>query len=100
MPSRLLTNGINSDTIIFVMRSVEEIYQQMVNNPQDVRFTDLCKICDHYFGEPRQKGSHCVYKMPWKGDPRINIQDDNGKAKAYQIKQVIKAIKIGGKYGS
>lgn len=34
-----------------------------------------------------------MYKTPWQGDPRINIQDDNGKAKAYQVKQVIKAIR-------
>jgi len=26
------------------------------------------------------------------GDPRINIQNDKGKAKAYQVKQVLAAI--------
>jgi hypothetical protein len=30
--------------------------------------------------------------MPWAGDPRVNIQDDRGKAKAYQVRQVLKAI--------
>jgi hypothetical protein len=30
--------------------------------------------------------------MPWKGDPRINIQDDKGKAKAYQVRQALAAI--------
>jgi hypothetical protein len=29
---------------------------------------------------------------PWQGDPRVNIQNNNGKAKAYQVKQVLKAI--------
>lgn len=53
----------------------------------------MCKVCDHYFGEPRQKGtSHRIYKTPWRGDPRINIQNDKGKAKAYQVKQVLLAI--------
>jgi hypothetical protein len=33
-----------------------------------------------------------VYKTPWQGDPRVNIQNDNGMAKAYQVKQVLKAI--------
>jgi hypothetical protein len=37
-------------------------------------------------------GSHRVYKTPWIGDPRVNIQNDKGKAKSYQVKQVIKAI--------
>jgi hypothetical protein len=64
----------------------------MEGNPRDVRFTDLCKICDYYFGEPRQKSGHHIYKMPWRGDPRVNIQDDKGKAKAYQVRQVIRAI--------
>lgn len=39
-----------------------------------------------------KKGSHRVYKMPWPGDPRINIQNHKGKAKIYQVKQVLKAI--------
>jgi hypothetical protein len=33
-----------------------------------------------------------VYKTPWQGDPRINIQNHKGKAKAYQVKQVLLAI--------
>ena len=28
----------------------------------------------------------------WQGDPRVNIQDEKGMAKAYQVKQVLKAI--------
>ncbi|MBM7492142.1 hypothetical protein JOD64_003364 [Micromonospora luteifusca] len=36
--------------------------------------------------------SHAVFRMPWAGDPRVNIQDDKGKAKAYQVRQVLKAI--------
>jgi len=30
--------------------------------------------------------------MPWAGDPRINVQDSQGLAKAYQVKQVLAAI--------
>jgi hypothetical protein len=33
-----------------------------------------------------------VYKTPWFGDPRVNIQNEKGKAKAYQVRQVLKAI--------
>ena len=65
----------------------------MESNPKDVRFNDICKVCVYYFGEARLKGSHRIYKMPWQDDPRINIQNDNGKAKAYQVKQVLRAIK-------
>jgi len=67
----------------------------MNENPKGVRFTDLRKICEHYFGKPRQSGgSHCIFKTPWSGDPRVNIQNDKGKAKPYQVKQVVNAIQV------
>jgi hypothetical protein len=75
------------------MAKIDEIIASMTQNPKGVRFTDLCKVCDHFFGEPRQStGSHRVYKTPWQGDPRINIQNDKGKAKSYQVKQVLLAL--------
>jgi hypothetical protein len=75
------------------MTKVEEIVADMRRNPKGVRFQDLCKVCDFYFGDPRQTGgSHRVYKTPWPGDPRVNIQSAKGMAKAYQVKQVLRAI--------
>lgn len=65
----------------------------MKANPKGIKFSDLCKVCDHYFGKPRQIGSsHRIYKTLWKGDPRVNIQNDKGMAKPYQVRQVLKAI--------
>jgi hypothetical protein len=47
----------------------------------------------HFFGEARQTSvSHRIYKTPWQGDPRVNIQNDKGMAKAYQVRQVLKAM--------
>ncbi len=75
------------------MAEIEEMVAAMRRNPKGIRFRDLCRICDFYFGEARQGGSsHRVYKTPWPGDPRVNIQNDRGMAKAYQVKQVLKAI--------
>jgi hypothetical protein len=72
---------------------VETILAQMRRNPKGVRFRDLCQVCDFFFGKARQQGSsHRVYQTPWQGDPRVNIQNDKGMAKAYQVKQVLKAI--------
>ena len=66
---------------------------QMRAKPKGIRYAELCRVCGHYFGSPRQTGtSHQVYKTPWQGDPRVNIQDDKGRAKAYQVRQVLKAI--------
>jgi hypothetical protein len=53
------------------------------------------KVAEHFFGafgKVRIVGSHHVYKMPWPGDPRINIQKDGPKAKRYQVIQVINAV--------
>lgn len=37
-----------------------------------------------------------VFRTPWPGDPtgdpRVDIQDDHGKAKPYQVRQVLAAI--------
>jgi len=75
------------------MARVADILSRMRQNPKGVRFTDLCRVCDAYFGEPRQgRGSHRVYRTPWPGDPRVNIQSDRGRAKAYQVRQVLLAI--------
>jgi len=72
---------------------VERKIKQIRRNPRDISYSDLCKVCRHYFGKARQESSsHCVYKTPWQGDPRINIQNDKGKAKAYQVRQVLQAI--------
>ena len=75
------------------MANIAEILESMRNNPKGIRFNDLCKVCDEYFGESRQSGSsHRVYKTPWQGDPRVNIQNSKGKAKPYQVRRVLQAI--------
>ncbi len=75
------------------MAIIEDILLQMKRNPKGVRYRDLCKVCDFYFGNACQtSSSHRIYKTPWQGDPRINIQNHKGKAKAYQVKQVLMAI--------
>ena len=72
---------------------IDDILHGMHENPKGVRFKDLCRVCDHYFGTARQRSSsHRIYRMPWQGDPRVNIQNEKGMAKAYQVRQVLKAI--------
>ena len=73
--------------------AMRKLIRQMRENPANVRFLDLCNVCDYYFGKARQSGSsHRIYKTPWQGDPRVNIQNSKGKAKTYQVKQVLKAV--------
>ncbi len=45
--------------ILSIMAVLADILEKMRNNPAGVRFADVCKIYDHYFGEARQaSGSH------------------------------------------
>ena len=75
------------------MADIEDILKQMKRRPKGIRFNDLSKVCEYFFGEPRQSGSsHKVFKTPWQGDPRVNIQNAKGKAKPYQVRQVLQAI--------
>jgi len=75
------------------MGKIDDILSQMRRNPKEVRYNDLCKVCDRYFGKTRQTASsYRIYKTPWQGDPRINFHNFRGKAKAYQVKQMLLAI--------
>ena len=56
--------------------NLEKILRQMREAPQNVRYADV----------------HCVFKTPWPGDPRVNVQNKNGYAKPYQVRQVLAAI--------
>jgi hypothetical protein len=38
------------------------------------------------------RGSHYIFKTPWKGDPRINLQKVDKMAKSYQVRDVKKTI--------
>ena len=76
-----------------IMAELGAIVAAMRRNSRNVRFWDFCRVCDAYFGAARKSGgSHRVYKTPWLGDPRVNIQNAKGKAKAYQVRQVLRAI--------
>ena len=74
--------------------NIQKIIKRMRESPQNIRYAELLAVCRDFFGEPRQMvTSHSVFRTPWPGDPRVNIQNKNGMAKPYQVKQVLAAIK-------
>lgn len=76
------------------MRGISQTVESMRSNPSNIRYSELHKVCVYFFGAPRTTGgSHAVFKMPWQGDPRVNIQNVRGKAKPYQVKQELMAIR-------
>ena len=43
------------------MDRLEKLVETIKQSQKNVKFSDLMKICDFYFGEPRQRGtSHIV----------------------------------------
>ena len=69
---------------------------KLLKNPRNTKFKDALNIAKKYFGEPRIKGSHHIFKTPWLSDTRVNIQPlprDKKMAKAYQVIELVKALK-------
>jgi predicted RNA binding protein YcfA (HicA-like mRNA interferase family) len=82
---------IVTDIVCIMATAIDQIVEAM-RGGKVIRFSDLRRVCSHYFGKSRQKGSHLIYKTPWPGDPRVNIQKAGKDAKPYQIRQVLRAI--------
>jgi hypothetical protein len=65
-----------------------------IEKAKSVKFSQLLKICEEFFGNYRVSGSHHIFKTPWQGDPRINLQKGKGSnAKPYQVRQVLSALR-------
>lgn len=70
----------------------DKAISEMKCNPRNIRFEKLCKVLESLgFTFKGGKGSHRVYIK--SGIPEIvNLQNVNGKAKPYQVKQVLRII--------
>lgn len=74
-------------------KAIEKLLAGMRANPKGISFADAVKVAEHFFGAGRQSGtSHKVFKMPWPGDPRVNLQQSSEGAKPYQVRQLLAAI--------
>lgn len=73
----------------------EKRLAKMRRNPSDVSWADLVAVCDLCFGKPRRrKGSHLIYETPWMDHPVLVLQPRKGRAKPYQVRQVLQAIDV------
>ena len=73
--------------------TINEAIRELEANAGDIRFNRLVSICETFFGPYRMAGSHHIFKTKWPGDPRINLQAAGRRAKEYQVRQVVKALK-------
>ena len=74
------------------MADVGAIVTRMRANPRGIRFQEALRVARHYFGPPRTRGSHHFFSTPWMGNPLVNLQESDGMAKAYQVRQLLSAI--------
>lgn len=73
------------------MANIARFIEQMRGKPKNMHFGDLQAVVRALGYElSRVKGSHHIYTMPER--PFIDLQKDGGKAKPYQIKQVLEII--------
>ncbi len=57
----------------------------------NIRFDELCQLLRHLGFAERIRGSHHIFRKPGITE-KINLQRDDGHAKAYQVRQVRRVI--------
>ena len=74
------------------MAKAQRLFERIRNNPEDVRFSDICKMAESFgFTYKGGKGSHKVY-IRKDIEEILNFQNVKGKAKPYQVRQFLKII--------
>jgi hypothetical protein len=71
------------------MSKYEKLLFKVLRGTSDanISFNDLCGLVKRFGFEERTRGSHHVFRK--KGiEEKINLQQDDNKAKSYQVRQV------------
>jgi hypothetical protein len=70
----------------------QELYEELKQKLKNLRFKRLCLIAEAFgFQYKGGKGSHIIY-IKEGIEELLNFQNVNGKAKPYQVRQLIKII--------
>ncbi len=76
--------------------SLTDDIDELERSLKNTKFDRLVVILKKHFEARATKGtSHVLFKVPWSGDPLINVQPTKGQsqAKQYQVEQVLKALR-------
>ena len=78
--------------MIEVGMNKKKLFQQILNNQKNVKYNDFVVILEAFgFNRSRSEGSHSIYRNEAVTEI-INIQNVNGEAKPYQIKQFFSLV--------
>ncbi len=70
----------------------EKLLEAARQLPANFSYNDLVRLAEMFgFEKKRTRGSHTIFKHP-SGPPLMNFQNRNGKAKEYQVKQLVNYI--------
>ncbi len=78
------------------MGKCDKLLEKAKNSPNNFSFTEICQLaqcCGFIF--QRQSASHTIYENPdleIEQNRLLNFQNFKGKAKPYQVRQLLKAI--------
>ena len=76
----------------YPMTKKQRLLQKLLTGSKNVRFSDVQVVVEAFgFRLARISGSHHIYVHP-DVPVLINLQDVNGKAKPYQIKQFLEIV--------
>lgn len=88
-----LTYGSSFGTKGLILSKLDKLIQEAITSPQNLTFNQLCTLCHHFGMRLRKKrGSHRIYKREDPPKFSLSIQDDDGKAKPYQVKELLDKI--------
>ena len=76
------------------MAKLAKLLIKAENNPQNISFAELCHLIEgHGFIWVHGEGSHRVYGRDGVREVLVVQPGANGKAKSYQVKQLLRLIK-------
>lgn len=72
----------------------EKLLQKAIENPKNLRFTELCSLAEYFgMGKRQNASSHVVYKRSERPFFSQSIQNVNGFAKQYQVRQLLRQLR-------
>lgn len=71
-----------------------KLFAKLANNQANVRFGELVRLAEAFgFRLERSEGSHFIYRNA-RVREHLNLQNDGGQAKSYQVRQLLKLIEM------
>ena len=69
-----------------------KLLQKALSSPANLRFDEVCALARAFgFHLSRVRGSHHIFSRPEVRE-LVNLQDVRGKAKPYQVKQLLELV--------